>query len=283
MTYNSCGSCPSCSKHAPTYCYGFFDYNFAGSRTDGTSAISKGGEPIHGNFFGQSSFAGFALCHERNVVKVPKEAPLDLIGPLACGIQTGAGSVLNALKVGAGDSIAIFGAGSVGLSAAMAARLAGAATVVIVDMFDARLTLARELGATHSVNARRENPVEAIRRIAGNGVDFSLEATGVVQVVRQAVEVLAPRGVCGITGAFPVGAEASFDLGHLMTAGRSIRGIVEGESDVDVFIPHLIEMQRQGRFPFERLITHYAFTDINRAIADQEAGRVVKPVIRMAH
>src|SRR4029079_11087129 len=165
MTYNSCGKCASCEHHAPTYCHEFFGYNFGGSRPDGSSPLSQSGMTIHGNFFGQSSFASHAICHERNIVKVPREAPLDLIGPLACGIQTGAGSVINGLKVGVGDSIAIFGAGSVGLSAVMGARLVGAGTIISVDLLNSRLEMARELGATHVVNGAYENPVEAIMNI----------------------------------------------------------------------------------------------------------------------
>ena len=281
MTYNSCGKCPSCEHHAPTYCHEFFGYNFGGSRPDGSSPLSQAGMMIHGNFFGQSSFATHAICHERNIVKVSKEAPLDLIGPLACGIQTGAGSVINGLKVGVGDSIAIFGAGSVGLSAVMAARLVGAATIISVDLINSRLKIAKELGATHVINGTHENPVEAIMQITGTGVDFALEVTGVVPVVRQAMESLAPRGVCGVAGAFAGGSEVTLDLLHLMTAGRSIRGLVEGKSNADVFIPHLIEMHRQGRFPFDRLIRHYDFDDINAAIHNSEVGDTIKPVVRM--
>jgi aryl-alcohol dehydrogenase len=281
MTYNSCGNCASCTHHLPSYCHGFFGYNFGGSRPDGSSPLSQSGMKIHGNFFGQSSFASHAICHERNIVKVPRDAPLDLIGPLACGIQTGAGSVINGLKVGVGESIAVFGVGSVGLSAVMAARLVGAGTIIVIDLHDSRLALAKELGATHTINAGKEKPVETIMKITGSGVDYALEVTGVLPVVRQAVDSLAPRGVCGIAGAFPLGVEAAFDVTNLMSAGRSIRGLVEGESNVDVFIPHLIEMYRQGRFPFDRLITRYSFDDINQAIHDSETGKVIKPVVVM--
>jgi aryl-alcohol dehydrogenase len=281
MTFNSCGQCASCAEHEPTYCHDFFGRNFAGARPDGSSAISGPAGSIHANFFGQSSFATFALCHERNTVKVPTDAPLDRIGPLACGIQTGAGAVINALKVGVGASIAMFGAGSVGLSAVMAARVVGATTIIAVDLSDAQLALAKELGATHVVNAGSENPVEAVMRITGAGVAFSFESTGVAKVVRQAVEALAPRGICGIVGASPIGTEVTLDVMHLMTAGRTLRGIVEGDANPDVFIPALIELNAQGRFPFDRLIRHYDFADINQAIADSEAGRAVKPVLRM--
>ena len=283
MTYNSCGLCPTCAEHYPTYCYDFFGRNFGATRPDGSTALSAGEERIHANFFGQSSFATFALCHERNVVKVPKEIDLELLGPLACGVQTGAGAVVNALKVGVGSSFAVFGTGSVGLSAILAARVAGATTIVGVDLNDARLELARELGATHTINAARHNAPAEIVKLTGGGVNFALEASGIPAVIRQAVDSLAPRGTCGIVGAAPPGSEVSLDVMNVMTAGRTLRGIVEGESTPDVFIPVLIELYLQGRFPFDRLVTYYPFERINDAIHDSETGKVVKAVVRMAH
>jgi aryl-alcohol dehydrogenase len=280
MSYNSCGACASCLEHEPAYCHDFFDRNFAGTRADGSSALSMGGSAIHGNFFGQSSFATHALCRERNVVKVPSDVPLDIIAPLACGIQTGAGSVINALQVGVGDSIAVFGTGSVGLSAVLAARLTGAGTIIGVDLNHDRLQMAQEFGATHIVDAGRENVVEAIKAATGGGANFTLETTAVPAVVRQAVDVLAARGTCGILGASAPGTEVSIDLIHVMTGGRTFRGIVEGESNPKVFIPTLIQLYRQGRFPFDRMITFYDFEQINDAIADSEHGKCIKPVIR---
>lgn len=281
MSFNSCGHCECCNEHEPNYCTDFFGRNFAGSRADGTSALSKGGEVIHGNFFGQSSFATYALCHERNVVKVAKDAPLELLGPLACGIQTGAGAVINALEVRPGQSLAVFGAGSVGLSAVMAARVSGATTIIAVDVNDQRLELARELGATHAINPKSGNVVEAIMAITGSGVNYSFETTAIPAVIRNAMESLAPRGTCGIVGASTLDTELTFNAMHIMTAGRKLRGIVEGDSTPEVFIPQLIELFQQGRFPFDKLVSFYPFEKINEAIHDAETGKAVKPIIRM--
>ena len=239
-------------------------------------------EPVHDHFFGQSSFGTYALANERTVVKVPKDLPLERLGPLGCGIQTGAGSVMNALKIGAGASFAAFGSGSVGLSAVMAARIVGATTIIAVDVVASRLALAKELGATHTVNAVDADPVSEIRAITNGGVDFALESTGRPEVVRQAIDVLGTRGTCGIVGAAPIGTAASFDMGGLMSPGKSIRGIIQGDSVPELFIPQLIELHRQGRFPFDRLIKFYSFDDINQAAADSEAGTAIKPVLRMA-
>jgi len=281
VTYNSCGHCGSCLENQPTYCHDFFGRNFGGSRVDGSTALTKGAEKIHGNFFGQSSFATYSICNERNIVKVRSDVPLELLGPLACGVQTGAGSIINALKVGTGKNLAIFGVGSVGLSAVMGARLAGAGTIIAVDVHEDRLKMALELGATHMINARNQSPIDHIMKITGSGVHYSLETTSLPDVIRQAVESLTLRGTCGILGASPVGTEVSLDVVHLMTAGRKIRGIVEGESVPELFVPRLIDLYLQGRFPFDKLIQFYPLNEINRAIDDSENGRAIKPVLRI--
>jgi NADPH:quinone reductase-like Zn-dependent oxidoreductase len=230
---------------------------------------------IHSNFFGQSSFATHAMCYEANIVKVPSDIPLELLGPLACGVQTGAGSVMNALKVSAGKSFAVFGAGSVGLSALMAAKVVGATTIIAVDLNEERLKTARELGATHTINPSHAQPAEAILKITGHGVNYSLDSTGLPGVIRSAVESLAPRGACGILGASGPDAEIVLNETHLMSAGRKLFGIVEGESNTDVFIPILIDLHRQGLFPFDRLVKFYNFADINQAIQDSENGTAI--------
>jgi len=282
MTFNSCGHCPSCSDHAPTYCHEFFPRNFMGDRSDGTSGLSKDGETIHGNIFGQSSFATFALCHERNAVKVTKDARLEILGPLGCGVMTGAGAVMNALEVKAGRSLVVFGAGAVGLSAVLAARAVGAAPIIVVDINPARLALALELGADHALDGRSEPVVERIQAITAVGADYTIDTTANLKVMRQAVDCLAPRGVCGLVGASRMGDELALDAVAVMSGGRTVRGIVEGDADPDVFIPRLIDLHLAGQFPFERLIAFYPMDLINEAVKDGETGAVIKPVVRMA-
>jgi len=282
MTYHSCGHCPNCYSAKRSYCHDFFACNFGGSRADGSTALSSDDEPVHSHFFGQSSFATHAVCNERNVIKVPGNVPLELLGPLACGIQTGAGAVMNALRLREGNSLAVFGTGSVGLSAIMAAVLCGASTIVAIDLNEDRLTLARELGATHVINPARMDVPAAVRTLIDAGLDFSLDTTGLPTVIRTAVDILAPLGVCGLLGASDVSAEVSLNIAHLMTAGRSVRGIIEGDSIPELFIPTLIELYRQGRFPFDRLVRFYSFDSINEAIQDSESGRAIKAIVRMA-
>jgi aryl-alcohol dehydrogenase len=284
LTYMWCGHCKSCLRGDLTYCECFYALNFGGGREDGsTSTYGTGNTPesIHDHFFGQSSFGTFALAHERNVIKVPKDAPLELLGPLGCGIQTGAGAVINALKVNPGSSFIAFGGGAVGLSAVMAARIAGAATIIAIDVVPSRLTLAMELGATHTINSHDADPVETVRKITGGGADFTLESSGRPAVLRQAIDALSIRGTCGIVGAPALGTEASFDVNGVMTTGKRIIGIIEGDSKPDLFIPALAELYKQGRFPFDKLVKFYSLDQINQAAEDSEKGITIKPIIRL--
>lgn len=281
MSFNSCGACPSCVDGAETYCYEFFAYNFQAARSDGSTALRSGAGSVHSNFFGQSSFATHALCHERNVVKVPTDVPLELLGPLACGVQTGAGAVMNALGVGSGASFGVFGAGSVGLSAIMAAKVVGAATIVAVDIDVRRLATAEELGATHTIDPASRDAAAEIVQLTGGGLNFALDTTGLAPVIRSAVDSLAPRGTCGILGASAPGSEITLDEVHFMTGGRRLVGIVEGESHPETFIPMLIDLYRSGAFPFDKLVTFYDLDQIDDAFNDCEAGTTIKPIVRM--
>jgi aryl-alcohol dehydrogenase len=283
MTYASCGLCNTCASGHPAHCENMGPLNFGGGRMDGSSATADShGRAIHDHFFGQSSFAEYAIASERNVVKVPKDVPLELLGPLGCGIQTGAGAVLKALNVHAGSSFVAFGAGAVGLSAVMAARVGGATTIIAVDVNQARLDLAMELGATDTVNSRTRDAVAEIKRITGQGADFTLECSGRPDVLRQAIDSLGIFGVCGIVGATKERTEVAFNVNDVMLPGRRIVGIVQGDVVAQTFIPTLIELYRQGRFPFDRLVRFYRFDEINQAMADSESGVTIKPILKMS-
>ncbi|MGX1186450.1 aryl-alcohol dehydrogenase [Pseudomonas sp. F-14 TE3623] len=282
LTYGYCGHCLPCGSGHASYCQDFFGRNFSGADPHGHCAIEdSSGAPLHDHFFAQSSFATFALSRENNTVKVSKEAPLEFLGPLGCGIQTGAGAVINSLKVTAGSSFAAFGAGAVGLSAVLAAKVAGASTIIAVDVVPSRLELARELGATHTVNSREVDVVAAIREATKGGVNFALECTGRPEVLRNAVDSLGGLGCLGVVGAPSLGTTAEFDVNDLLLGGKSIRGIVEGDSVPQRFIPQLVELFMQGRFPFDKLVKFYAFEDINQAAADSEKGITLKPVLKI--
>lgn len=281
LSFMSCSSCTNCLKGMPGYCYDLYNFNFGGTRPDGSTTMRKGREIIHGSFFGQSSFATYALANERNVVKVREDVPLELLGPLGCGIQTGSGAVINALAPRAGTSIVVFGTGSVGLSAIMAARVLGCTTIIGVDIRPQRLALAKELGATHTINGADGNTLEQIMAITGRGANYSLETTAQPQIFRQAVDCLTLTGICGFIGAAPLGTEVKLDMNNILF-GRAVRGIIEGDSIPDIFIPQLIELYVQGRFPFDKLIKQYRLEEINTAAAESESGAILKPVLTFA-
>ena len=280
LSGSSCGACPSCLAGRPTYCDLAMPLAFGGKRLDGSTALSCGDECIHSHFFGQSSFATHSIVPERTVVKVDKSLPLEMLAPLGCGIITGAGGVIEALKVGYGDSIAIFGTGGVGLSAVMAARLVGAKEIVAVDINPARLDLALELGATHAINAGDDHVTKQIRAITGRGMAFSFNTTTVAAVHSMALDCLAMNGTAGFVAA-PRG-EWSPAMFAMLAGGRQLRGILGGDANPRTFLPRLIDYWKQGRFPFGRLIETYDFADIARAFHDVEAGKVIKPVLKVS-
>jgi len=279
LSVSFCGECPSCRQNAQSYCYECLPRNFGGRRPDGSTPLAQSGTPVNARFFGQSSFATYSLADERSAVKVPDDMPLEIMGPLACGVMTGVGSVINSLGVRAGQSIAIFGTGAVGLSAVMAAKIVGATRIIAVDVVPSRLELALQLGATHAIDAAAGNPVQAIRDWTRHGADFSFNTTRSPAVFTQALECLAMRGVAGFVGA-PLGSWTP-DMFQILSGGRTVRGILGGDASPGLFIPLLIEYYRQGRLPFDRLIRFYPFQDIARAFADCEHGVTVKAVLRM--
>jgi aryl-alcohol dehydrogenase len=260
------------------HCRHFVPLNLTGARLDGSSPLSRDGETVFGHFFGQSSFARAVIATERNAVKVDKSLPLHLLGPLGCGVQTGAGAVLNSLDPEPGSSIVVFAAGSVGLSAIMAAAAAGCTTIIGVDPNGQRLDLAREIGATRVIDPNTEEPVERIREITGGGARYSVDCLGLPVIVRQALECLQSPGTCVSVGFQGVNNQLTIDQGHLLF-GRSLVGVIEGDSVPGEYIPRMIALHQQGKFPFDKLITTFPFEQINDAIEAAHHGKVVKSVL----
>jgi aryl-alcohol dehydrogenase len=239
------------------------------------------GSPVSGAFFQQSSFATHALATEGNVVKLPDGLPFEVAASFACGVNTGAGAVLNALRPEPGSAFAVFGAGAVGLAGLMAARIAGCTTLIAVDLHESRLALARELGATVCINAAAADPVARIGEATqGKGVQYSLEAAGDPQALRQAVNVLAPLGVCCLVGSARAGVDASLEM-PVLQQGRTLRGCIQGDAPAQAFFPQLFAYYGAGRLPVDRLIRCYDFGDINQALDDAASGRTVKAVLRI--
>ena len=270
-------ACPSCSDAAPAYCHGFFPLNFLATRHDGSTAIAGADGPIHSHVFGQSSFASHAIAQARNTVRIDADLPLEPMGPLGWGFLTGAGAVFHALDVQTRDSIAVLGAGAVGMAAIMAARIRGAAQIFAVGRFAERVALAVSLGATAGIVADG-------RSIAEHGLtalDHVIDTTGHAPLVEEAILALAPRGKAGLLAAYAHGSKVTLDAAFMMSGGRSVISIVEGSADPQVLIPELVAHWRAGRFPIERLVRFYPFDEISQAIADGECGAVIKSIVRM--
>ena len=280
MSFSSCGHCSSCESGAPAYCLQSQKYNFGCARPDRTTALSSHGERVGSHFFGQSAFATRAISTGRNTVKVPDDVPLELMGPLGCGIQTGAGAVLNSLQVKPASSVAVLGTGSVGLAAVMAAKIAGAASIIAVDVHATRLETARSLGATHTIQAPVERLAEEIIGITGNGVNYAVDTSGNDSATLQGIQALAPLGAIALISEGS-GAGITVQPKELMHTGRSIRGVHQGDSVPQTFIPALIEHYRHGRLPLEKIVSFYDFDQIDQAMADMNSGRTIKPVLRM--
>ncbi|QQV77381.1 NAD(P)-dependent alcohol dehydrogenase [Sphingomonas aliaeris] len=282
LGFSSCGHCARCNEGLPSYCREFPPLNYAGTRLDdGSTAFAAGDEKISSHFFGQSSFAGHAIVRAGNVVKVvDDDAPLELLGPLGCGFQTGAGGVMRSMACPAGSSIVIVGGGPVGLAAVMGAKIQGCATIVLVEPVAARRALGEELGATHSIDPAAGDVAQAIRAIMPDGTDFALDTSGRIDAIDAALAALAPRGMLGLVGVPPRADDAlSINLAGMITFGQRVIGIMEGDSDPQMFIPELIAHHAAGRFPFDRLVRTFPLADINEAIAAQGRGDCVKVVL----
>ena len=280
ITFRSCGHCHRCDAGDAAYCQTMPLLNYAGMRPDGTTTLTDHGARVSSNFFGQSSFASHAITYERNLVKVPDDLPLELMCTLGCGVQTGAGGVMRSLACQAGSSLLVTGGGPVGLSAVMGAKLQGCATVILVEPHASRRALALELGATHVID-----PVEtpdlaaAVRAILPQGVDHAFDTTGLPAVQSASLSALASKGVLGIVGVSAPGTPVPGEVNLLVTFGHTIKGIIEGDSDPDVFLPELMDHYRAGRLPVDRLVTTYPLAEINQAIAAQHRGECVKAVL----
>ncbi len=277
LSFNSCGSCRSCEATRPASCFEFQAYNTAGSRLDGSTAFTdSAGERVGSHFFGQSSFAELTVVAERSLVTIDPSYDLMTLGPLGCGVQTGAGTIMNSLDVPAGASVVIAGAGALGLSAVMAAKHVGASTIVAIDRHASRLDLAERYGATHTITGEPAELTAQIHEATGGGADHAFDTTGNAAVVRAVFEGLNNVGVLGLAG---VGfGDLTFDFLSLI-GGRTIKGIIEGDAVPSEFIPHLAQLNADGHFPYDELITTFSIDDINAAEAASASGEVVKPVL----
>ncbi|GAA3021156.1 alcohol dehydrogenase [Streptomyces fulvorobeus] len=275
LSFDSCGHCRNCMDAAPAYCDSFAFLNLFGGRKENAARFTDmAGDELAPRWFGQSSFAEYAVVPARNAVRVDPSLPIELLGPLGCGFLTGAGAVLNSFAARPGDTLAVFGAGAVGLAAVMAATASGAVTVA-VDRHPGRLALAERFGAIPLHAATPDLPGR-IRRLTDGGACYALDTTASVQLINDALRALRPTGHLGLVARLHT--TLPLEPGTL-DRGRRISHICEGDAVPGLLVPRLTGLWQAGRFPFDELIQTYPLADINEAERDCEAGRVVKPVV----
>jgi aryl-alcohol dehydrogenase len=279
LTYPWCGQCPNCRARTPYFCDHNLSLSFSGTRADGTSPVRLDGKPISSAFFQQSSFATHAIATERNATRVADDAPSQIVAALTCGVMTGAGAVANTMRVKKGQSIVIFGGGAVGLSAAMTARICGAAQIVVIDVHENRLALASSFGAT-GVHTSETN-VTAFKRLLPNGAHHVFDTTGQASVWELAPHILATGGQFGaVTTPEPTETWA-LRVGPYFEKFATLKMIIQGSSKATQMIPRMLKWRRQGDFPIDRLVESFPFAEINAAFAASREGRAIKPVLLM--
>jgi S-(hydroxymethyl)glutathione dehydrogenase/alcohol dehydrogenase len=240
--------------------------------------LTWNGQPVT-QFANLSSYAEKMLVHEHALVKIPDDMPLDRAALIGCGVTTGVGAVLNTAKIEPGSTVAVFGCGGVGLSAIQGARIGGARMIIAVDTVESKLATARELGATHSVDASSGDPVQKIREITGGGADYTFEAIGLKVAAEQCFDSIRPGGTATIIGMIPVGQKIELD-GAVFLREKKIQGSSMGSNRFRVDMPRYIDFYRQGRLKLDEMITRRGkLEDVNEAFRAMKAGEVARSVL----
>lgn len=278
LSFYSDGTCDNCLRGIPTRCRRYSDYNLSGVRADGEDHFQENGKHIS-DMFNQSSFTTTTVVDQRNAVKVDKNLDLRILGPLGCGYVTGSGTVFNSLKPTPGDTIAVFGTGAVGLAAMMAGGISGCTKVIAVDIIPERLELAKELGATHTINSKEENVVDRILELTdGKGVDWTVDTTGISSVIIDALHSLSQGGTCAAIAVTDQNIDIS-TWNDLCVDDKKIIGVNMGDAVPQIDIPRLIEFYKLGKFDFDKTEKFYDFQNINEANNDSVTGKTIKPVL----
>ncbi|KAH6629378.1 chaperonin 10-like protein [Boeremia exigua] len=285
LSFNTCGTCKPCSNGHPAFCHTHAAVNHNAVRlTDrSTPARTKDGQSVRSQYFGHSSFSKMSIVNEKCVVACDYPDQMNIYAPIGCGFQTGAGTVLNVLKPGRYDSLVVFGLGSVGLTALMAAKYMGVGQIIAVDIVQEKLQMAKELGATDTINSKEQSDiVGAIKKVSksGAGATFAIDCTGVLRVIEDMVASLAPQGTAAVVGVPPPDAKISIDPLMFLLDNKKLIGVIEGDSNPADFIPQLMELHQNGAFPIEKLCRTYPVEKLEDAIHDLHTGNVIKPVIQ---
>ncbi len=273
----SCGKCPYCIIGRPNLC----DLRDQPRHLmhDGTSRFKKGNQEVY-QYLQVSTYADRAVVPEVSLIPIRKDAPLDVICLVSCGVMTGAGSVMNRAKVTPGSSVAVFGCGGIGLNAIQMAQIMGASKIIAVDVFDQKLEWSKEFGSTHLVNASKEDPVARIHEICGRGgADYAIEAVGMQKTMEQAVEAVHRGGTAVMIGVAPTGTRISIETPMLLQE-RIVTGTSFGSSRQRIDLPMIVDMFMDGKYKIRELISQQIeLEDLNRAYEELERGEVRRSVV----
>ena len=281
MVSFSCGKCRFCIEGRPTMCVENMAI-MAGSvlPISGATRLRKGDQALH-HLFGLATFAEYTVVHERSCVKIRDDAPLDKVCLLGCGVATGIGAAINTAGVRPGESIVIWGAGGVGLSAVMGAKLAGAGKIIAVASNDKKLALAKEFGADLVVNYKQDDPVAKVMELTGGGADYAIETAGNAEVIQQAYASIHNGGKCVVAGMAALGTAVSIQSYEFLL-GKAITGTVQGDIRAQVDIPRYVDMFMDGKLPFDKMISKtYSLDQVNDAFNALEKGEVIRSVVKI--
>lgn len=291
LSFDHCASCATCKSGTPSLCYKFNELNFMDnpSFAFASSSSSSSSQPeMGGRFFGQSSFANYSVVSEASVVNannlVKSKEELQLFAPLGCGIQTGSGTVINVAKATPSDVIAIQGLGGVGLSAIMAAKIAGCRMIIGIDRVASRLSTAKDFGATHVVDTSAlpagKTVIDVVQEIAdGVGPTVTIETTGVPALIKSAIEQTRLGGKIIQVGSAPADFLLEIPVFGFMVQGKTYMGAIEGNSTPRDYVPKMIEWYRQGKFPFDKMVKLMKAEEFERGLHEMHTGETVKPVL----
>lgn len=274
-TLAHCGRCRACEGGKPTACKN------APNPKD-TTPFTLGGKPAY-QFANASAFSELTLVREQSAIPVDPRVPFDRAALIGCGIMTGVGAVLNRAKVEAGSSMAVFGVGGIGLNCVQGGVFAGASMIIAIDVNPQKLELAKRFGATHVIDATKDDALAAVRELTGGGAEYTFECVGNLAVIQQALDALAPGGTLTIVGVPKIGSKYEFVV-HTLYNNKAILGCRYGAARPRRDFPMLADLYLGGRLKIDELITnHYTLDDFGHALHDLESGSLARGVFRMDH
>ena len=275
----SCGRCRRCMEGRPQVCEVGAKAKAAGDLMGGGRRITDADGNRIAHHTGVSCFAEYAVADRGSVVVIDKDLPLDEAALFGCAVMTGVGAVINTARILPGDSVAVIGLGGVGLNGILGAKLAGAETIIAIDIADDKLGLARQLGATHTVNASDADHVEQVRDLTNGGVDYAIDLAGVIPAMKTAYEVTRYGGSVVTAGLSPSTAKFSFIQSNLVSEEKSIRGSYMGSCVPVRDIPRFISLYKQGRLPVDKLISRKVSLDeVNEGFDRLQNGETIRQI-----